>query len=72
MKFQAFLKELYDFHMIILKFVVMPSEESVNAMALKFSSDIYTLLKVDNFKGFVNQSRNEGFMPYNASRYKLQ
>ena len=48
------------------KFVVTPTDQWVNAMALKFLSGFQILLKVDRFEGFVNRSRNEGFMPYNS------
>ena len=52
------------------KFVVMPTKQRIDAIALKFLSGTCALLKVDHFKAFVNQSRNDGFMLYNACECK--
>ena len=60
------------YHDFFTKFVVTPTEQSIDATALKFLSGTYTLLKVDRFKGFVNRSRNEEFMPNNACGCKLR
>ena len=73
MEFHANLKELYAiFARFFSKFSVTPTEQSVNAIALKFLPGITILLKVDRFEGLVNRSRNEGFMPSNARKCKFR
>ena len=73
MEFYANLKELYAiFARFVSKSSVMPTDQTINAIALKFLPGAYILLKVDRFKGFVNRSENEGFMPNNTWKCKLR
>ena len=48
-----------------MQFSVTPTGLTINAITLKFLSDIYILLKVDRLEGFVIRSEIERFMIYN-------